>query len=756
MHLADFLARYIYQLRYGCGSPNCAVPTCFTCRKRLAGKAPIRRYSPLSARTLAVYLASQDNPDQGLCPTLNPPKEASKAVFSDITFENTRPDPMLPLDPKRPNSLGSASSPKHKALRESGSARPARSPCSESSPALSLKQDSSDSSSIRRDKSPESHDPAGEPAAYRLREKAHNKDHRSFAANLFGTVAFRMFEWLTPQGVAAISEKMENIGHTDQGNMQRAESAVSGSAPATSQTDAAAELGSMPKPPSALNGEPPEKLAPPEPMNPSPQDPTKSRRVPEAMFRSPQSSKPRKTASLEPLSPANMEESKSPTKSPRPNAFHPDKLSRSLRSGSTVSRGIPEIPAKPAFFGNLSPQHSVVKDADESTSHEEDRSEVLSENTTETSPAVSSKGHATQDVKEWSDDQVPAEIRCPLTQSLNHLDVDIIDFVCDAFQADNTAESPMNPLLERQEPCPQPVRGQNPIARRRRRNTISRRQWKAFNEQTLFHVLSNPRLLISSFAADGDIFDSHTLWYCMFRLTRTVPCLVFHSLWMAADSLFIPPRALQESGPRRSKLFKRNRNALTDFEAGCIVSICLHALAGSVPICPDKHSLRALSWVRSRGLTLSTFTDVLEQPAWIREQFDDAFSHDLAIRLARRLCCAVTARRRFSQMLQIDTPTSEDDGSGDIDILDPLFNQIDLLGLESSPVLEFAEHPRLLHQGRMQILTLEWARAVVFHDWQGRPDFATNGSFAGALSVIESMCKQTSRHVRGAANPPPR
>ncbi|RSL86846.1 hypothetical protein CEP52_015708 [Fusarium oligoseptatum] len=56
--------RYVIQLRYGCDNVNCATPTCFTCRRRLAGKAPIRRYNATSARTLAVYLASQDNPEK--------------------------------------------------------------------------------------------------------------------------------------------------------------------------------------------------------------------------------------------------------------------------------------------------------------------------------------------------------------------------------------------------------------------------------------------------------------------------------------------------------------------------------------------------------------------------------------------------------------------------------------------------------------------------------------------------------------------
>ncbi|KOS22033.1 hypothetical protein ESCO_001884 [Escovopsis weberi] len=103
------IERYVTQLRNGCGVPKCTTATCFTCRKRLAGKAPIRRYNPASARTLAVYLASQDNPEKGICPYLKP-------------------------------------------------------------------------------------------------------DYRSFAVATFGTVAFKMLEWLTPQGIEAMTAKISELG----------------------------------------------------------------------------------------------------------------------------------------------------------------------------------------------------------------------------------------------------------------------------------------------------------------------------------------------------------------------------------------------------------------------------------------------------------------------------------------------------------------------------------------------------------------
>lgn len=48
-------------------NPRCETPTCLSRQKRVA-KGPFRPYTVLSARTLATFLASQDHPERGLCP----------------------------------------------------------------------------------------------------------------------------------------------------------------------------------------------------------------------------------------------------------------------------------------------------------------------------------------------------------------------------------------------------------------------------------------------------------------------------------------------------------------------------------------------------------------------------------------------------------------------------------------------------------------------------------------------------------------
>ena len=64
---ADWRFRYNRQILYGCKNPYCETPTCLSRQKRVA-KGPFRPYTLLSARTLATFLASQDHPERGLCP----------------------------------------------------------------------------------------------------------------------------------------------------------------------------------------------------------------------------------------------------------------------------------------------------------------------------------------------------------------------------------------------------------------------------------------------------------------------------------------------------------------------------------------------------------------------------------------------------------------------------------------------------------------------------------------------------------------
>src|SRR5206468_4068709 len=46
---------------------------------------------------------------------------------------------------------------------------------------------------------------------FTIRERPTSKDYRSFAANMFGTVAFKMLEWLTPTAMEDMSDKARSF-----------------------------------------------------------------------------------------------------------------------------------------------------------------------------------------------------------------------------------------------------------------------------------------------------------------------------------------------------------------------------------------------------------------------------------------------------------------------------------------------------------------------------------------------------------------
>ncbi|KAL9603820.1 MAG: hypothetical protein Q9219_000929 [cf. Caloplaca sp. 3 TL-2023] len=67
------LAQKFYtQILYGCDESRCTTPTCANCQ-RWTSRRPFRSFTALSARTLAIYLASEDHAEKRLCPQIRIP-----------------------------------------------------------------------------------------------------------------------------------------------------------------------------------------------------------------------------------------------------------------------------------------------------------------------------------------------------------------------------------------------------------------------------------------------------------------------------------------------------------------------------------------------------------------------------------------------------------------------------------------------------------------------------------------------------------
>ncbi|KAM0447902.1 hypothetical protein ACHAO4_008646 [Trichoderma viride] len=749
--------KYIFQLRCGCGSPNCSTATCFTCRKRLAGKAPIRRYNSTSARTLAVYLASQDSPEAGLCPYLGSSSRDEHPVANSLIFAH-RPSPpqhgaRRPSDiqtaPRRKPSVGVA-------------AKPPLSPTTRSRSSSLDKQrlnneTKNDDATTRRGPLSASN--------ISVSEKVVAKDYRSFAVATFGTVAYKMLEWLTPQAIDAMTNKISELGGAQQAGAAAAAPAAPLSNPTNKQPSNPKTDDSHIHKTRSPSNTPPKQNKSSKPSRTSSQDvveplpPAKDlsskpkRNSKKTLRSSPTKSNNRK--SLEPLAiSAGTEEVKTNSRPPSLNGFYPEKLARAGKtSPAIVTRGVPEMPSKPAFFENVSAPTPTTTTTNEIHDVESGSSDTETigerEMPSNTAPAMKKEHVNPQSKPRPVSPILEVELSSAkflLPQSLTTLNVELVDFICDIFQEDRTNEGHFFGPLESHASYPKP---QNPSKKLTRRQSTSHAtspsQWKAFNEQALFTVLSDPHSLVQSFSKDGKLFDSHTLFYCMLRMTRAAPSLVLHSLWMAAESLFTPPKSLQISQPRSGRALPRSRKPLTDFEAGCVMSVCLHALVAVAPFIADSKILYDMSRIRSTGLVLGGNGLSTRQPQAICLEYEDVFSNDIAVRLARRVFSAVSARRSLANLMRMDGRNK----SGQLDILQPLLNQLDLLSSGPLRILEFTQAERLLHETRVPTLLLDWARTVLHQEWDGNPEIVNNGAFYGALSLISTMYQNRTRLLLG-------
>ncbi|KAH6609908.1 hect domain-containing [Trichoderma cornu-damae] len=771
-HLVE---KFIFQLRTGCDASGCSTATCFTYRKRLAGKAPVRRYNPTSARTLAVYLASQDNPESGLCPHLGSPRGVPPAVGSLIF--STRPLPSQTA-PRRKPSVGVAAkpplSPTAAAATTATTARSRSSSLDKHRLASQSNEAKHDGTAMRPDPLPASH--------ISLSEQAAPKDYRSFSVATFGTVAFKMLEWLTPQAIEAMAEKISELGVFRQTNDAAAAVAAAAAAsdpadampPTNAQADRShahqAESTPATRPPKQNKTAMPARtssqdiLEPPMPIKDVSSRPKRNSKT--TLRSSPSKSNNRRTMDPVAISPGT-EEAKTTSRPPSLNGFYPEKLARAGKtSPAIITRGVPEMPSKPAFFENVSASAPAAAttttaapaaaaattdkggDVDSGSS---DTTETVDEKEmpSRTAPAAEKDRVGPQSKPRPASPIVEPELSSAkflLPQSLSTLNVELVDFICDVFQEDSTCESQFFGPLESHASYPKP---QNPSRKLARRRSISQAaspsQWKAFNEQALFTVLSDAHSLVRSFSRDGKLYDSHTLFYCMLRMTRAAPTLVLHSLWMAAESLFAAPKPAQASQSRTVRTLPRSRKPLSDFEAGCVMSVCLHALVAVAPFVSDTKTLYDMSRIRSTGLPLGGNGLSTRQPQSMCLEYEDVFSNDIAIRLARRVFSAVSARRSLANLMRMDGRNK----AGQLDILQPLLSQLDLLGSGPLRILEFPQAERLLHETRVPTLLLDWARTVLHQEWDGSPEIVNSGAFHGALSLIATMYQNRTRLLLG-------
>lgn len=727
--------RYVAQLRYGCGSESCATLTCFTYRKRTTGKAPIRRFNTTSARTLAIYLASQDSPEAGLCPYFMPTKDAAAAVNSLI------------FSPKQSRQALNDSFSKITCPRDAVSQKVIP---SNAEPSRSGARSANETHT--REGIPHFDAATGEACCkVKVTDRPISKDHRSFAANVFGTVAFKMLEWLAPTSLAAMAEKIHALdakeaAHLPGGGPEHPAPSPSPSrrtpsptrrrpAPALSDLPLTAEPDSIVP---ADRGLATDVTAPTLPLPSGP--PGKPRHKPSARVRATSATNTKRRISLEPVAtPTLSEETPTSAMSPRHNGPATEKTRRP--KANAKKRSIPDSSPPPSFVDHVPLQSDalrVEKVVPEESTTATHGACATGPGNVETNAHIAARACAIIQVLPTDDDD--GDLHEFLPQTLSRLSIEIVDLICDILQDDGTSEPH---AFE-----PAQVSGSNvglvehapPMRRTKRsRSTYPQglmRQWEQFIQQSLFDILSDPHKLIASFIKDGELIDSHSLWYCMLRLTRVAPSLVFDSLWIASGSVFGTPKMLQSFRSPSGKKLRISERCLTNLEAGQVIAIGLHALMAAAPLVTDSRTLADMSRIRSSGLTLAGGGSVACQPASLCLQYEEAFSDDLALRLAKRLFSAMSARQYYAEMAALGGSLQNVD---DIDGLHPLLSQLDLLSIDSAPSLEFAAAERAAHETRASTLLLDWAKTIMLQQWRGEPEVPYNSAFGGALALMRTM-----------------
>ncbi|KAK4232617.1 ubiquitin-protein ligase E3A [Podospora fimiseda] len=740
----QLVQKYIVQLREGCGSEHCNISTCFTCRKRAAGQVPLRRYNPTSARIVATHLASQDNPENGLCPGLKTPK-GPPAALNSLVFVPTHKSRLeaeraLSTSPKPSSPNGRPVSPKSNGGVQSSSVRP--------------RNGSVGSNSKGKDKPTTLPKDRNSPKpAFEVYEEPVSRDHRSFAANVFGTVAFKMLEWLTPAALEDMVQKTKGFREeTDGARLQHPEPEQV----EVKQQDAersqggALDVQPVARPVQTEKDKRDHKEDQLQRDTPPTMRSTTQRRNSNAKVRTSNGPKPKRQMSIDPYPQDSLADDQYSglLKSPRGNSAPTDKGPRALKpTTSALSRPISQL-SSIGYFDEVSlekmPSLKAVDLKSRAIRGQTDGARSAdsgSPNDNGARSGVSSERSVSNGSTGAADPDSELEYEGVLPQTISKLKPEIVDLFCDVMQEDGTAEEHLfEPPTITKFHTKKSAQGKQAKRRRHLARVSSpnlRLEWKLFVEQSLFYVLSDPGLLVKSFTEDGHLYDSQTVWYCMLRMTRVAPSLLFHSLWMAAGSLFAPPKSLLAPRSPTAKLF-RNGESLSNHEAGCLLSICLHALVASAPLVTDSRQLHDMSRIRSHGLSLAGSGSVAQQPADLCLQYEDAFTDPFALRLARRLFTALTTRRYFDELNQANNPDEEHES----DVLKPLFSQLDFLSMEAVYVLDFTFPDRALHETRVPILLLDWARAVMMTGWDGCPEVAGDGPFGGALALIEAMYKK--------------
>ncbi|CAG8152356.1 unnamed protein product [Penicillium nalgiovense] len=737
--------RYKAQLLHGCDDPGCRTSTCASHRRRLS-EGPYRRYTELSARTLACYLASLDDPETGLC--LNVPKPPPQLTAEDYHRISLRRTRTLEAQTAAANR-----SPKPDQYDEYHSAGDASRP-------------SQNRSAVPRVKGGGSSSQTRTGSSY-IRALDHTaeqqlKDPKSFTQNLFDTISLRMVEWLP---LCRATDTLE----------PKSEASAPGAANHPSTTEKHhCHADKVPDRDLKIPG-----------GSTLVNQPSSQPRTPSSRTSGSQTSAVELKFQNQHVKRLSVSEVDHWRQGPRSSPDDKRKPEFNKKLPVASSDEFVRLPSPPALKHRPQKHRGRIGDVDSVPLKEHrknprrvswDSQKLLDE----ISPINSKRSRepmpplrplppsVTQSPSERKTKQAPvqnAPDTIPLAQTVTHLTPEIIDglsqvMIRSAEDADCWEEE-LN-RIQCAGSFEQPDW---------RFATMRQREVFPFVAQSAFFVFSSPSQILRSFSSEStdmtgapfSRLDVSRLRLSLQRLFTICPWdIALDSLWSSLDKLFVPPRGFTSSGrpsrrssrsstmtgpaappvvPRRISE-SASEDHLSDPDAAYIATIALFALVSFVPNI-DLGTWKAVVRMRAAG-SVASLSDMRRLPSKNAQQaieMTDRFEHELGLRLISRLVRALTARLAYHeisktrQVYSLDVPKQRR-----VSVLDRVVDY-----LSEHHVSHTAGSDEPAGSISPASLIVEWLRTLFLREWDGNPEMARSSPAGGAIQILASMYKERTK-----------
>ncbi|KAJ5168843.1 uncharacterized protein N7482_004437 [Penicillium canariense] len=743
--------RYKNQLLHGCDDPGCRTPTCASRRRRVS-EGPYRRYTELSARTLACYLASQEDAESGLC--CNNPRYSSELTIHDyhrISLQRSRAF-QVQAAAATAAEKGNVSQPQH------------------------AQTDGPDfhtgASAVQTGELAAPGD-AGRPAAQDVHPSTYNfqdlnytaeqplKDPKSFTQNLFDTLSLRMVEWLplrrTTEPLPSRKQPEthpESIEATNPGKRQDIEK------------DKTKLNGSQSTPSHAQN---------PPPRTPSSRTSGTQASAVELKFQN---------QHVKRLSITEVDHWRQSPRSSLEEKKCPEYKNRKLSINSHLAPNeFASMPSPPALKHRAQKHRGRSGDIDSTRPKERsknqrrvswDSEKLLGQAAISASPGNPQLPPPQPDIdvdtptnrKPKSSSMRRTADVTPLAQSVTHFTPDIINGLSQIMIASEEDAENWREELDRIQSMGS---FDNPDWRFA---TPRQRQVFPFVAQSVYFVFSSTRQILRSFGKDtlelgtatnniNKRLDIPKLRESLQRLFTICPWdIALHSLWSALDKLFVPPDEFTASS-RPSRRSSRNstiasvapvvrrlsespsEDPLSDADAAYIATITFFVLISSVPDL-DVGTWRGILRMRAAGTVASSADMEKLSPEYAQQAVEatDRLEHELGLRLINRLVRALTARLAYHeiskarQVYSLDLPKQRR-----LNVLDRIVDHLS----EHQPLKDSEIDSTSTYSTGPIPLIVEWLRTLFLREWDGNPEMARSSAAGGAIQILALMYKERNR-----------